>query len=142
MQVMLMLDEIRMISYLVLFCLHLYFVTCTFTVYQQNGYRHIVNRAADLSIEATVEEVKTLSHYFTQREVSVQQVQHLCVTLLLLNHMLIYSGLSLMLAMIQHLMPIIQLYHAWLEGIRKCAMCCGVYIHHSFCLLYQHSENN
>ena len=71
---MLMLDEVRMISCLVLFCLYLYFVTCTFTVYQQNGYRHIVNRAADLSIEAAVEEVKALPHYSTQEEVSVQQV--------------------------------------------------------------------
>ena len=42
------------------------------------------------------------------------------------------SGLSLMLAMTQLPMPIIQLYLAWLEGMRECGICCDVHLYHVF----------
>ena len=44
---------------------------CFFAVYQQNGYRQLVNTAADRSMQAAVEEVKGLPHYSAQGEVSV-----------------------------------------------------------------------
>ena len=61
-------------------CSHM--LDCLFTVYQQNGYRQLVNRTADLSMQAAVKEVKALPHYSSQGEVSVHPIVYIHVELI------------------------------------------------------------
>ena len=59
-----------------------YMIHCLFTVYQQNGYRQLVNRTADLLMQTAVEEVKALPHYPAQGEVSVHPIVYIHIELI------------------------------------------------------------
>ena len=61
-------------------CSHM--LHCLFTVYQQKGYRQLVNRTADLSMQAAVEAVKALPHYFAQGVVSVHPIVYVHIELI------------------------------------------------------------
>ena len=101
---------------------------CLFIVYQQNGYKQFVNRAANLSMQAAVEEVEAFPHYSAQGEVSVhtRNIKYCCCTTFQYSFSVTLpfhcSGLSQMLVMILLPMPITQLCRDWLEGIRECGI--------------------
>ena len=57
-------------------------IHCLFTVYQQNGYRQLVNRTVDLLMQTTVEGVKALPHYPAQGEVSVHPIVYVHIELI------------------------------------------------------------
>ena len=59
-------------------CTHM--LHCLFTVYQQNGYRQLVNRTVDPSMQA--EEVQALPHYSAQGELSVRPIVYIHIELI------------------------------------------------------------
>ena len=137
--VMLMLDEVWMTIHL-LSCLDTSFIACLQCT--SKWVQTVVNRAADLSMQAAVEEVKALPHSSAQGEVSIHtwNIIYCCCTTFQYSFFVTLpfhcSGLSQMLVMIPLPMPITQLCRAWLEGIKECGIGL-VYIHTScFCLLY------